>query len=116
MLEDEIRVRIETDDVTAEQVQPAGAGDGGDARRQAVDVRALGRLPLQAEHQCPVAAVAAAGRRQRQRAVEMDADRADAFEVAGRLQGQHELPRRPHRTDRMGARRADADGEEIRRR
>ena len=43
----------------------------------------------------------------------MRPDPRDALEAAGRLQFQRELPRRPHRADRMGARRADPDREEV---
>ena len=61
-LEDEVRGGIKRDRVLAEQGQPALRGDGGDARRQAVDVGRLGGLSLQPQHQRLVAAVTAAGR------------------------------------------------------
>ena len=43
----------------------------------------------------------------------MDAEPADAGEASRCLQRQRELARRPHRTDGVGAGRADADGEEL---
>jgi len=110
-LEDEVREGIERNGVTAEQVQPVLLDDGGDPHRQGVHVDTLGSFPLQPEHQGPMGAMAAAGRRQG--AVQVDADAVDAADVSRRLQRLHESPRRPHRTDRVGARRTDADGEEV---
>ena len=110
-LEDEVLLGIEADRLLAEQVQPAARGDGDDAGRQAVDIGRLGRFALQPQHQRLVAAVAAAGRRQR--AVQPDADARDAREVSRGLQREHELPRRPHRTDGVGAGGSDPDRKEV---
>ena len=110
-LEDEILCRVEPDRVHAQQAQPAAPDDGGDARRQAVDVGLFGGLPFQPQHQRVVAAVPAPGRRER--AVQMDPDAGCPLQVSGCLQRERELPRRAHGTDRVGARRPDADSEQV---
>ena len=68
-------------------------------------------LAFEAEQHGLVAAVTLA--RRAQRAVQLDAQPLDPVEDAVVLETQREQPRRPHRSDRMRARRTDADLEEI---
>ena len=49
----------------------------------------------------------------RKRSVDLDPDGGRAVEQPGLAQTQREFARRPHRSDRVRARRSDADGEQI---
>jgi hypothetical protein len=95
----------------AHQAQPLPALDRLDARPDAVGIDALRRLALEPEQHRAIAAMAAAGGAQR--AVEIGADARRALQHALVLEALAETPRGAHRSHRVRARGADADGEEI---
>ncbi|OIQ83301.1 hypothetical protein GALL_348880 [mine drainage metagenome] len=108
-LQQQVGRGVERDVVFAEQLQPPS--QRGEPRVDGVDVDAFGLLAEQAEQHRLVAAVAAAGRRQR--AVQPALKLRGARQQLLLAQRQHEQTRRAHRTDGVRARRADADAEQI---
>jgi hypothetical protein len=110
-VEDQVPRLVEADLATAEQPQRLRGAHRGETCRHATDVDRVGRIALQPEQHGLVAAMALAGGAQR--AEQLDPHVGHPLQQALGLQPQREQSRRPHRADRVRARGADADLEEV---
>ncbi|GAA3134895.1 hypothetical protein GCM10020001_066900 [Nonomuraea salmonea] len=110
-LEDEVLADDERDLMSAEERDRARLAHGGDAGVHGVDVDQLRLFARQAQQDGLVTAVALAG--QAERAVQDDLHAGHLVEHSVLVQAAGELVSGGHRAARVGARRADADLEEV---